>query len=95
MGFLKGRRSAAVLVFTILFLSFTADFGAAIRPRGLTEQLFKKMVPNFESLPRGPVPPSAGSPCTNIPGGAGLCTVKEINAAGASFVRRRPFPLTL
>ncbi|KAK8576143.1 hypothetical protein V6N13_090620 [Hibiscus sabdariffa] len=38
----------------------------------------------IQALPRGPVPPSAGNPCTNIPGrSSGRCTLAEINAAGA------------
>ncbi|XVF28670.1 hypothetical protein REPUB_Repub15cG0050100 [Reevesia pubescens] len=79
MGFLKQR--TAVFLFTLLFVSFTAQFGAAIRPwQG--EQLFRKIVPNFESLQKGPVTPSAGSPCTNIPDGSGHCVVNEMNVAG-------------
>ncbi|KAK8585715.1 hypothetical protein V6N13_050688 [Hibiscus sabdariffa] len=87
MGFLKETR--ALLVFAIFFLSFTAEFGAAIRPRQLREPLFRTMVPNFESMPKGPVPPSAGSPCTSTPGGSDHCVVNEINAAGHLFGRPR------
>ena len=89
MGFLNQRTDLfkISLLFTLLFISFTAQFGAAIRPwQG--EQLFRKIVHDFESLQKGPVPPSAGSPCTNIPGGSGHCVVNEINAAG--YLLRSP-----
>ncbi|KAE8702898.1 hypothetical protein F3Y22_tig00110480pilonHSYRG00095 [Hibiscus syriacus] len=94
MRFLKETR--AELVFTFLFLTFTAEFGAAIRPWQLREQLLRRMAPDFESFPKGPVPPSSGSPCTNIPGGSGICVVNESNAAGRVFCPRPPTPpLTL
>ena len=80
MGFIQERRAA--LVFILLFLLLTAKFGAAIRPWEGKQSLFREIVPNFESLQKGPVPPSAGSPCTNIPGGSGHCVVNEITAAG-------------
>ncbi|EOY11000.1 hypothetical protein QQP08_015186 [Theobroma cacao] len=36
-----------------------------------------------QSLQRGPVPPSGGNPCTNIPGRSrGRCTLSEMNVAG-------------
>ncbi|KAK8623767.1 hypothetical protein V6N13_065130 [Hibiscus sabdariffa] len=91
MGFLK-ETIGALLVFAILFLSFTVESGAAIRPWQLREPLFGKMVPNFESMPKGLVPPSAGSPCTNIHGGSSYCVVNEINAAGYLFCPPPPFP---
>ncbi|GMI64207.1 hypothetical protein HRI_000090000 [Hibiscus trionum] len=90
MGFLKERR--ALLVFTLLFISLAAEFGAAMRPWQLRGQLFREIAPGFESLPRGPVPPSAGSPCTNIPGGSGHCVVNQINAAGHLFRSPPAFP---
>ncbi|KAK8589529.1 hypothetical protein V6N13_088355 [Hibiscus sabdariffa] len=38
----------------------------------------------IQALPRGPVPPSAGNPCTNIPGRSnGRCTLAEMNAVGS------------
>ncbi|EOY05942.1 hypothetical protein QQP08_014422 [Theobroma cacao] len=91
-GFLKARTVFRIsFLFTILFISFTAQFGAAVRP-WKDEQLFRKIVPNFESLQQGPVPPSAGSPCTQIPGGKGHCVVNEINAAGHLLRSPPPFP---
>ncbi|XVE81776.1 hypothetical protein DITRI_Ditri15bG0093100 [Diplodiscus trichospermus] len=87
MGFIKQR---AVVLFILLFISFAAEFGAAIRPcQG--EQLSRKIVPNFQSLPKGPVPPSSGSPCSNIPGGSGHC-VNGINAAGHLLRSPPTFP---
>ncbi|KAK8682211.1 hypothetical protein V6N13_054604 [Hibiscus sabdariffa] len=71
---------------------WSLEFGAATRPWRLREQFFRQIVPDFESLPRGPVPPSAGSPCTNIPGGSGHCVVNQINAAGRLFRSPPAFP---
>ncbi|KAK8683218.1 hypothetical protein V6N13_039284 [Hibiscus sabdariffa] len=72
----------ASLLFTLLFISFTAQLGAAIRPWHRQGQpLFRKVLPEFESLQKGPVPPSQGSSCTNIPGRSGIC-INGINAAG-------------
>ncbi|MBA0767625.1 hypothetical protein Gotri_016489 [Gossypium trilobum] len=81
MGFLK---QTSVFNISLLFLLFFISSTAAIRPtQWQGEQLFRKIVPDhFETLQRGPVPPSGGSPCTNIPGGSGTCLVNEINAAG-------------
>ncbi|XP_012483250.1 uncharacterized protein LOC105797927 [Gossypium raimondii] len=81
MGFLK---LTSVFNISLLFILFFISSTAAIRPtQWQGEQLFRKIVPDhFETLQRGPVPPSGGSPCTNIPGGSGTCLVNEINAAG-------------
>ncbi|GAB4841687.1 hypothetical protein Ancab_022409 [Ancistrocladus abbreviatus] len=54
----------------------------------------------LEALPRGKVPPSKSSPCTNIPGQSkgGHCALQEMNAAGrgmrgGGYVRAPPaFP---
>lgn len=67
---------------TILFSYGTlVQFCAATRPLH-GDQLFKKYVPEFELLQRGPVPPSDGSPCSHIPGGSGVCRLNEMNVAG-------------
>ncbi|OMO54782.1 hypothetical protein CCACVL1_27577 [Corchorus capsularis] len=88
MGFLKARTTVPLTV--LLFILISAQLGAAIRPwQG--EQLFRKIVPNFESLQRGPVPPSGGSPCSNVPGGTGKC-INGINAAGHLFRSPPPHP---
>ncbi|KAB2048599.1 hypothetical protein E1A91_A13G127100v1 [Gossypium mustelinum] len=94
MGFLKQTSVFKIsLLFTLFFISSTAQFGAAIRPtHWQEEQLFRKIVPHFETLQRGLLPPSGGSPCTNIPGGSGTCVVNEINAAGHLLRSRPAFP---
>ncbi|GMJ07076.1 hypothetical protein HRI_004376800 [Hibiscus trionum] len=81
MGVLKQTSVFKIsLLFTLLFISFTAQLGAAIRPwQG--QRLLRKVLPDFESLQKGPVPPSSGSSCTNIPGRSGHC-INGINAAG-------------
>ncbi|XWS08842.1 hypothetical protein CRYUN_Cryun40dG0035000 [Craigia yunnanensis] len=89
MGFLKQR--TAIPLFIVLFISFSAQFGVSIR-LWQGEQLFGEIVPNFESLQKGPVPPSAGSPCTNIPGGSGICVVNEMNVAGHLLHSPPAFP---
>ncbi|XVF66542.1 hypothetical protein PTKIN_Ptkin10aG0045000 [Pterospermum kingtungense] len=92
MGFLKQRNLFKIsLLVTLLFISLTAQPGCAIRPwQG--EQLFRKIVPDFESLQKGvPVPPSAGNPCTGISGGSGHC-VNEMNAAGHLLRSPPAFP---
>ncbi|XVF62944.1 hypothetical protein PTKIN_Ptkin09bG0049500 [Pterospermum kingtungense] len=88
MGVIKQR--IALLLFSLLFISYAAQFGASIRPLQ-REQLFRHVVPNFESLSKGLVPPSAGNPCTNIPGGSGQCVVNEMNVAGP-LLRSPPAP---
>ncbi|GMI97426.1 hypothetical protein HRI_003411900 [Hibiscus trionum] len=75
MGSLKHFKIS--ILFALLFISLTAQFGVAIRPWHWQG----KILPDFESLQRGPVTPSSHSPCTNIPGQSGIC-VNEINAAG-------------
>ncbi|XWS39224.1 hypothetical protein CRYUN_Cryun18bG0032000 [Craigia yunnanensis] len=80
------------LILAIAFISFAAQFGAAIRPNLQEEQvLLKKIVPNFESLDKGPVPPSDHSPCSNIPH-PGHCKVNEMNFAGRLTRSPPPFP---
>ena len=70
------------LVLAIVFIAFTAQFGAAIRPNLQEEQvLLKKIVLNLESMEKGPVPPSDHSPCSNIPG-SGNCELNDMNVAG-------------
>ncbi|KAG5236324.1 transcription factor bHLH [Salix suchowensis] len=88
------KKSRVTIFFTIMFIiSFalsTIQSGAATRAvHG--EQWLKKHVPHLESLQRGPVPPSAGSPCSHNPGGSGHCTLNEMNFAGRSN-HQPPFP---
>ncbi|KAF9673536.1 hypothetical protein SADUNF_Sadunf10G0034400 [Salix dunnii] len=85
MGFNKKSRvtSFFTVLFTISFALGTIQWGAATRPvHG--EHWLKKHFPHLESLQRGPVPPSAGSPCSHNPGGSGHCTLNEMNFAGPS-----------
>ncbi|KAJ6981565.1 hypothetical protein NC653_024839 [Populus alba x Populus x berolinensis] len=57
------------------------------------EQWLKKHFPRIESLQRGPVSPSAGSPCSHNPGGSGHCTMNEMNFVGrANHQPPPPFP---
>ncbi|XWS57724.1 hypothetical protein CRYUN_Cryun09bG0197900 [Craigia yunnanensis] len=65
----------------LLLLSFQHVLAMATRP------LDEHQVPSFnqnliivQSLQKGPVPPSAGNPCTNIPGRShGRCTLAQMN----------------
>ncbi|XVF06358.1 hypothetical protein REPUB_Repub06bG0041200 [Reevesia pubescens] len=69
-----------------------------------TRPLYEDQVPSFNhnlillpSLQKGPVPPSAGNPCTNIPGrNHGRCTLTEMNivggAGGIAHQAPPPFP---
>ncbi|OMO54761.1 hypothetical protein CCACVL1_27583 [Corchorus capsularis] len=77
------------MIFAIVFIiSFAPQFGGAIRPWHDKEQLLRKVVPNWESvLTRGPVPPSAGTPCSNVPHGSGKCKLDEMNVAGRRLIR--------
>ncbi|KAG4167022.1 hypothetical protein ERO13_A13G169025v2 [Gossypium hirsutum] len=78
--------SFKVTNFTVTFISaivLLLTFQHVLATRPLDE------VPSFnhnlilQSLPRGPVPPSAGNPCTNIPGRSrGRCMLTEMNAVG-------------
>ncbi|KAJ6898636.1 hypothetical protein NC652_025222 [Populus alba x Populus x berolinensis] len=90
------RKGHATVFFTILFTILltlsTIQFGAAMRPvHG--EQWLKNHFPRIESLQRGPVSPSAGSPCSHNPGGSGHCTMNEMNFVGrANHQPPPPFP---
>ncbi|OMO54775.1 hypothetical protein CCACVL1_27581 [Corchorus capsularis] len=78
---------------TVFIILFVPQFGAAIRPWHYKEQLLRKVVPNnWESLSRGPVPPSAGNPCSNVPHGSGKCKLDEMNVAGRRLIRSPPPP---
>ncbi|XWS08843.1 hypothetical protein CRYUN_Cryun40dG0035100 [Craigia yunnanensis] len=79
------------LILAIVFISFRAQYGAAIRPNLHEEQLLKKIVPNFESLQKAPVPPSDHSDCSNIPR-PGHCELNEMNVAGRLTRSPPPFP---
>lgn len=80
--------------FTVTFISaivLLLTFQHVLATRPLDE------VPSFnhnlilQSLPRGPVPPSAGNPCTNIPGRSqGRCMLTEMNAVGGGGAHLAP-----
>ncbi|XAR57375.1 hypothetical protein NMG60_11025496 [Bertholletia excelsa] len=54
----------------------------------LEEEMVKRRATLLQSLPRGPVPPSGPSGCTNISGSGGIgCLVKERNFVGAALAR--------
>ncbi|KAK4431164.1 hypothetical protein Salat_0878500 [Sesamum alatum] len=60
--------SVTVVSFIFLIILQSSCRGtAATRPLEGEQWLNKNLV--IQSLPRGPVPPSGGSPCTYIPGG--------------------------
>ncbi|KAK8633918.1 hypothetical protein V6N13_014751 [Hibiscus sabdariffa] len=70
--------TATFLVFCIVLLH---QHVSASRPLHVHAAFDENLV--IQALPRGPVPPSAGNPCTNIPGRSnGRCTLAEMNAAG-------------
>ncbi|KAG8373144.1 hypothetical protein BUALT_Bualt12G0140400 [Buddleja alternifolia] len=71
------------LIFHILFIiSIFVTRANAVRTLH-ADQWLKKQVQLLESLPRGPVPPSGGSPCTYIPGqNGGVCTLNEKHFSG-------------
>ncbi|KAG6766180.1 hypothetical protein POTOM_030249 [Populus tomentosa] len=83
----NSRVTIVFTVFSILLTLSTLQWGAAMRPL-YEEQLLKKHFPLIESLQRGPVPPSAASPCT--PGASGTCELNEMNFVGRA--NRQPPP---
>ncbi|KAK8520172.1 hypothetical protein V6N13_031364 [Hibiscus sabdariffa] len=67
----------------VLLLSF--HHVLAIRPLDDILSFNDKLI--VQSLQRGPVPPSAGNPCTNIPGrSSGRCMLTEMNTVGGGHV---------
>ncbi|CAK7341023.1 unnamed protein product [Dovyalis caffra] len=66
---------------------------SAARPLG-GEQWLEKILGNIQSLARGPIPPSRGSPCTHIPdNGSGKCRLGARNFAGHIVAHAPPaFP---
>ncbi|KAG5240646.1 hypothetical protein OIU76_014125 [Salix suchowensis] len=85
----KSRVTIFFTLFTILLTLSTLQCVAAMRPLH-GEQSLKKHFPLIESLQRGPVPPSAGSPCSHNPGGNGTCKLDEMNFVGRA--NRQPPP---
>lgn len=73
------------LIFCTFLVSLSFQEANAIRSLGM-EKWLREQVPLLASLPRGPVPPSGGSPCTYIPGlpasSAGTCSLNEKHFSG-------------
>ncbi|WOG83255.1 hypothetical protein DCAR_0102430 [Daucus carota subsp. sativus] len=94
--FKSPSRKTSILLVIFIFLASNNSIikgGNAMRP--LNE--YKEWLREFEapllleSLQRGPVPPSSSSPCTNIPGSGGRCTL-EVNFAAGAVVHPPPPP---
>ncbi|KAJ6689286.1 hypothetical protein OIU85_005668 [Salix viminalis] len=85
----KSRVAVFLTLFSILFTLSSLQCGAAMRPLH-GERLLKKHFWLIESLQRGPVPPSAASPCSHNPGGSGTCNLNEMNFVGRA--NRQPPP---
>ncbi|KAI3459469.1 hypothetical protein Pfo_016132 [Paulownia fortunei] len=78
------------LFFILFVVSVSLNRANAVRILHMEEWL-RKQVPLLESLPRGPVPPSSGSPCTYIPGqGSGTCPLNEKHFAGGGSAHAPP-----
>ena len=85
----KSRVAISFTLFTILITLSTLQVCAAMRPLH-AEKLLKKHFLHIESLQRGPVTPSAGSPPTHIPEGSGTTKFNEMNFVGRA--NRQPPP---
>ncbi|GMI79178.1 hypothetical protein HRI_001587100 [Hibiscus trionum] len=73
-----------IVTFIFCILLFHQHVSAA-RPLHVHAAFNENLI--IQALPRGPVPPSAGNPCTNIPGRSrGRCTLAEMNAVGGGSV---------
>ncbi|OMO95545.1 hypothetical protein COLO4_15804 [Corchorus olitorius] len=83
--------SIALAALLLLFLLQIQTLNAS---RLLHEEskLVKKL--DLQSLQKGPVPPSEGSSCTNVPGNGGPgCPLNEMHyAGGAALPRAGTFP---
>ncbi|KAG8364611.1 hypothetical protein BUALT_Bualt18G0015500 [Buddleja alternifolia] len=58
-----------LLIIFLIFSNWNCRGIVAMRPLKEGERWMTKINLVIQSLPRGPVPPSRGSPCTYIPGG--------------------------
>ncbi|CAI9762710.1 unnamed protein product [Fraxinus pennsylvanica] len=81
------------LILCIFLVSISCQQANAIRALGM-EKWLREQVPLLASLPRGPVPPSSGSPCTYIPGppgsSTGTCPLNEKHFAGGGAAHAPP-----
>ncbi|KAJ6883821.1 hypothetical protein NC652_030925 [Populus alba x Populus x berolinensis] len=94
MGSQRRNQCVTVMIFVTIVLGSCSEQVLAARPLMEGERWSEKIVGNIQSLQRGPVPPSTGSPCTHIPGrGSGKCTLGERNFAGHTVALAPPaFP---
>ncbi|KAL2506638.1 Uncharacterized protein Adt_22259 [Abeliophyllum distichum] len=87
--------TAYFLIFCTFLVSISFQEANGTRVLGMEKWLSEK-VPLLASLPRGPVPPSGGSPCTYIPGsGTGTCSLNEKHFAGGGTARASPASPTI
>jgi hypothetical protein len=93
MGSQRRNQYLTVMIFVTIVLGSCSQQVLAARPLE-GERWSEKIVGNIQSLQRGPVPPSGGSPCTHIPGrGSGKCSLGEMNFAGHTVALAPPaFP---
>ncbi|KAL2530778.1 uncharacterized protein Fot_23379 [Forsythia ovata] len=81
------------LIFCTFLVSISFEEANGTRVLGM-EKWLREKVPLLASLPRGPVPPSSGSPCTYIPGtpssGTGTCSLNEKHFAGGGTAHAPP-----
>ncbi|KAE8699138.1 Phosphoribosylaminoimidazole carboxylase atpase-subunit isoform 1 [Hibiscus syriacus] len=86
--------SVKVTKFTVTFIFCSILFHQhvlASRPLRVHAAFNEDLI--IQALPRGPVPPSAGNPCTNIPGRSrGRCTLAEMDAVGGGVVHHHRAP---
>ncbi|GMI65197.1 hypothetical protein HRI_000189000 [Hibiscus trionum] len=85
--------SVKVTKFTVTFIFCILLFHHVFATRPLHAHAAFNENLIIQALPRGPVPPSAGNPCTNIPGRSnGRCTLAEMNAVGGGVVHHHAPP---
>lgn len=81
------------LILCTFLVSISFQQANAIRALGM-EKWLREEISLFASLPRGPVPPSGGSPCTYIPGhpgsSTGSCPLNEKHFAGSGAAHSPP-----
>ncbi|XVF28669.1 hypothetical protein REPUB_Repub15cG0050000 [Reevesia pubescens] len=81
------------LVALLLILLLRVHAISASRLLHEETKLVNKGLDLRQSLQKGPVPPSQGSSCTNIPGNGGSgCPLKEMHYAGGALARPSTYP---
>ncbi|XVF66539.1 hypothetical protein PTKIN_Ptkin10aG0044700 [Pterospermum kingtungense] len=80
-----------VLIASLILLLETHGFRAS-RPLHEETKLVNQGL-KLQSLQKGPVPPSEGSSCTNIPGNGGPpCPLEEMHYAAGALPRATAYP---